>query len=47
MSRIGKKNIPIPVGVDVSLKDGMLLVVGKRGSLSLSISSEIEVCIQE
>lgn len=37
MSRVGKKPIPIPSGVNLSIKDEILTVKGGKGSLSRSI----------
>lgn len=34
MSRIGKKPVPIPAGVEVSVKDGSIQVKGKEGNLT-------------
>ena len=34
MSRIGKKPIPVPKGVQVTLKDGLVEVKGPKGQLS-------------
>jgi large subunit ribosomal protein L6 len=43
MSRIGKKPIPIPSGVDVSIADGHVAVKGPRGSLELDAPEGIVV----
>ena len=34
MSRIGKKPIPVPKGVQINLKDGLVEVKGPKGQLS-------------
>lgn len=34
MSRIGKKPVPVPAGVEVSVKDGSIQVKGKGGDLT-------------
>lgn len=41
MSKIGKKPIPIPKGVDVSFKNGILSVKGPKGEMSQRINSLI------
>ena len=43
MSRIGKKPIPVPSGVDVSISAGTVTVKGPKGSLSERINPEITV----
>jgi len=43
MSRIGKKPIPIPQGVQVDSKDGRLSVRGPKGELRLQVGSEVLV----
>ncbi len=43
MSRIGKKPIPIPSGVEVSISRGSVTVKGPKGELSERISPEITV----
>lgn len=45
MSRVGKNPVQIPQGVQVSLKDGKIVVKGKRGELSLPVSEHIETVI--
>lgn len=47
MSRIGKKPIEIPQGVDVKLEDGMVTTRGPLGTLSYLIPSGISVNIQD
>ncbi len=47
MSRIGKQPIMIPEEVEVSLKEGLLNVVGSKGKLELKIVPKIEVEIRE
>lgn len=41
MSRIGKKPIPVPKGVDVKLKDGLVEVKGPKGTLSQAYPSGV------
>jgi large subunit ribosomal protein L6 len=43
MSRIGKKPIPVPDGVTVDIKPGLVSVKGPKGELSQSISPEMKV----
>jgi large subunit ribosomal protein L6 len=43
MSRIGKKPIPVPAGVDVALNDGEIKVKGKNGELSLAWHPNMDV----
>ncbi len=42
MSRIGKKVVPVPQGVEVALHDSVLTAKGKRGSLSVALSPLLE-----
>ncbi len=41
MSRIGKRPIPVPAGVTVSIKDGLMVVKGPKGELSRSLHPEM------
>ena len=41
MSRIGKKPIPIPPGVSVSVKDSLVFVRGPKGELSRTLHPDI------
>jgi len=43
MSRIGKKPIPIPSGVEVEISPGSVTVKGPKGSLSERVSPEMGV----
>jgi large subunit ribosomal protein L6 len=43
MSRIGKKPIPVPEGVTVSIGPGRVTVNGPRGELQQGVSSRMEV----
>lgn len=47
MSRIGKKVIIIPEGVEVSYQNKLLNVKGPRGTLNLNIYNEIDLEIKE
>ena len=43
MSRIGKKPIPVPTGVNVTIEPEVVRVAGPRGDLEERVSREIEV----
>ena len=43
MSRIGKKTVPIPAGVTVTLEGQTVTVKGPKGQLSWTVVDEIEV----
>jgi large subunit ribosomal protein L6 len=47
MSRVGKKPIPVPKEVTVTIRDGEVMVQGPKGSLNRSIPPELEVSFQE
>ncbi len=47
MSRIGKKPIPVPAGVDVQIAAGRVTVKGPKGTLWERISPDIRVAQQE
>ncbi|HBX42519.1 MAG TPA: 50S ribosomal protein L6 [Deltaproteobacteria bacterium] len=47
MSRIGKVPVAIPAGVAVEIKDGILSVTGKRGTLSRPIPDPVNVEVKE
>jgi large subunit ribosomal protein L6 len=46
LSRVGKKPIPLPSGVEVNLKDNTVLVKGKLGQLSQQFDNDIKLDIQ-
>jgi len=46
MSKIGKKPIPIPEGVEVSLKEGVIEIKGEKGILKKEINPLISVKIE-
>ncbi len=46
MSRVGKKTIKIPVGVEVKEEENRLIAKGEKGELFLSIPSEIGVKVE-
>lgn len=43
MSRIGKQPVPIPSGVEVSVKDGVVHVKGSKGKLEFRFHGRIKV----
>ena len=47
MSRIGRKPIAIPAGVEVKLADGVATVKGPKGSLSYSHRPEMKVEVED
>ncbi len=47
MSRIGRKPITVPSGVNVSLDDTVITVKGPKGSLSRPVHKDIKVSLEE
>ncbi len=47
MSRIGRKPIPVPEGVTVSVAPGRVTVNGPRGELQQEVSSRIEIAQED
>jgi len=47
MSRVGKKPIPIPTGVTVTVDGNKVLVKGPKGELSLEISPDVKIDIKD
>ncbi len=47
MSRIGKKPVHIPQGVEITLSDGKTSVKGPKGTLSQKISDDINITIDK
>jgi large subunit ribosomal protein L6 len=47
MSRIGKKPIPVPSGVEVDLRPGTVTVKGPKGTLSERISADMTVTVDD
>lgn len=47
MSRIGRKPINIPAGVDVKLSDGVITVKGSKGTLTQKIHPNMDVKIED
>ncbi|HPF46829.1 MAG TPA: 50S ribosomal protein L6 [Emcibacteraceae bacterium] len=46
MSRIGKKSVQIPAGVEANLIDGILTIKGPKGSLNMSFVNEVDVKLE-
>lgn len=47
MSRIGKKPIPVPKGVQVTLKDGLVEVKGPKGQLTQSLPPGVAIALED
>jgi large subunit ribosomal protein L6 len=47
MSRIGKKAVQIPSGVEATLNDNVLTVKGPKGSLNMTFVSEVEAKVED
>lgn len=47
MSRIGRKPIAIPAGVDVKIEDNLVSVKGPKGTLSQQISKELTIQMKD
>ena len=47
MSRIGKKPIPVPKGVTVTIDGNMVRVKGPKGELSRAITSELTIAYEK
>jgi large subunit ribosomal protein L6 len=47
MSRIGKKPIPVPAGVEVEIRPGTVAIKGPKGSLEERISPDITVVSED
>ena len=47
MSRIGKKPIEIPKGVEIKIENQKVIIKGPKGELSREICPEIEVAVKE
>ncbi|HVM40458.1 MAG TPA: 50S ribosomal protein L6, partial [Acidimicrobiia bacterium] len=47
MSRIGKKPIPVPSGVDVSFDGQRVTVKGPKGELTLDVEGDIEIVVED
>jgi len=47
MSRIGRKPIPIPAGVEIDVRPGLVTVTGPRGELSERVSPDLIVAQED
>jgi len=47
MSRIGRKPIDVPSGVDVTIEPGLVKVKGPKGELQQSVSQDMKVAIDD
>jgi large subunit ribosomal protein L6 len=47
MSRIGKKPIPVPKGVQINLRDGLVEVKGPKGQLSQSLPPGVTMVLED
>ncbi len=47
MSRIGKKPVILPAGIEASLKDNVLTIKGSKGSLILDIHPKVTVEVKD
>jgi len=47
LSRLGKKPIPIPKGVDVTIADGKVVVKGPKGTLTRAYSPKVKVAMSD
>jgi large subunit ribosomal protein L6 len=47
MSRIGKKPIPVPKGVQVTLQDGLVEVKGPKGQLSQALPPGVTMVLED
>jgi len=47
MSRIGKKEIPLPQGVELKVAEGMVKVKGPKGSLEQALVDRVEVALED
>jgi large subunit ribosomal protein L6 len=47
MSRIGKKNVPIPAGVTASIDGGIISVKGPKGTLTMPLVDDISYILED
>jgi large subunit ribosomal protein L6 len=45
MSRIGRKPVPVPAGVDITLEPGRVSVKGPRGQLEQMVSQDMSIAV--
>ena len=46
MSRIGKKPVSVPSGVEVKCEDNLVTVKGAKGTLSRQFSKELGIAVE-
>jgi large subunit ribosomal protein L6 len=46
MSRIGKKSLPLPAGVDATIEAGKVTVKGPKGSVTVPLHAHVKVAIE-
>ena len=46
MSRIGNKVIPLPAGVEITIKDNVVTVKGPKGELTRTFSKDIDIRVE-
>jgi large subunit ribosomal protein L6 len=47
MSRIGRKPIAIPNGVEIKIEDNLVTVIGPKGTLARTVHKDMQVSIEE
>ena len=47
MSRIGKKPVAIPNGVELNIKDRLVAVKGPKGELSWAYPEKVDITVEE
>jgi large subunit ribosomal protein L6 len=47
MSRVGKYPVPVPAGVQVALQGRTIVAKGKNGELTLALTDEVDVTIED
>ena len=47
MSRIGRKPIPVPAGIEVRVAEGLVSIKGKNGELQLKVHPNMQVSFNE
>ncbi|MBI3286691.1 MAG: 50S ribosomal protein L6, partial [Chloroflexi bacterium] len=47
MSRVGRKPIPIPAGVEINIQGNQVWVKGPKGELSRSFHPDVHIAVQD
>ena len=47
MSRVAKKPVPLPKGVELKQQADLLSIKGPKGELSITVNSEVEVTVED